>query len=287
MPRPARSASRKKYLAKTKTTAAPLAVLSVHPLPPMRVQCGSTTRGLANNSATLSRSRLATSTREFPPRTSHRSPRVLPARPIPPPYRLQKSARDLCRLDSSSFTVLGSTQLRSTVSWRLQHVAQIFLRLKQCVFRRCLGYLEHPGNLRMTESFHFVQQKNVALVPRQLFERALQCHPQGRMRSRRARLHARCLCRVLVGRHFFFPQPAAPRVIARVDQDPVRPGHKTRLPAKTCNASLHFQECFLHGVFRVRGATQHVPRKVFHPRAVQRVQPLIRAQVSRPARRGH
>src|SRR5438046_3471589 len=38
-------------------------------------------------------------------------------------------------------------------------------------------------------------------------------------RSRRPRLHPRRLFRIVVRRHFFFSQPAAPSVIACIDQE--------------------------------------------------------------------
>src|SRR5256884_532965 len=167
------------FRSKTRTTTGPPAAApSVHPVRLTRIQCGSTTRGLANNPAALSPPRLATATCEFPPCTSHRLPRALRARPIPPPYRLQKSARDLYRSHSSSFTLLGSPQLPRAASRRFQHFAQVFLRLKQRVFGRRLGNLQHPGNLRVPESFHFVQQKNVALMTGKLLERAHERYPQ-------------------------------------------------------------------------------------------------------------
>src|ERR1700752_2767081 len=184
MPRPAPFASPKDHLAKTRTTVSrPSAALSAHPVRSTRVQCGSPTRGLANPPAALLPPRLASSTREFLPRTSRRPPRALRVRSTPRPYRLQKSVRDLYRSHSWSFTAVSSPQLPCTASWRLQHFAQTFLRLKQRVFGRRLGNLQHPGDLRVPESFHFVQQKNVALMPREPQERALQRHPQGRVSS--------------------------------------------------------------------------------------------------------
>src|SRR2546429_1130550 len=54
-PRPPPFASPKKHLAKTRTTTCPPAAApSVHPVRLTRIQCGSTTRGLANNPAALS-----------------------------------------------------------------------------------------------------------------------------------------------------------------------------------------------------------------------------------------
>src|ERR1700741_2957661 len=99
----------------------------------------------------------------------------------------------------------------------------------------------------MAETFDLVQEKNIALVLRELGERALQRHAERRMCSRSAGLMARRLLGILV-RDFFFAQPAAPRVVAGVNQDPIGPSDETRLAAKAGDAALHFQERLLHGV---------------------------------------
>src|SRR5438067_11635662 len=99
----------------------------------------------------------------------------------------------------------------------------------------------------MAETLDLVQEKNIALVLRKLVERALQRHAESRVRSSRAWFMARRLLGIFV-RDFFFAQPAAPRVVAGVDQDAVSPGDETRLAAKAGDAAMHFQKCLLHGV---------------------------------------
>src|SRR5258707_13365239 len=103
----------------------------------------------------------------------------------------------------------------------------------------------------MAETFYLVQQKNIALALSKFRERALQRHAQRRMRSWRARLGAQRLRRIVV-RDFPLAHPAAPRVVARVNQDSVRPGDEARLAPETGDAALHLQEGLLHGVFGVR-----------------------------------
>src|SRR5205085_472880 len=76
-------------------------------------------------------------------------------------------------------------------------------RLKQGVLRGRFANLEHPGNFRVPEAFHFVQQKNIALMSRQLRERALQSHAERRVRARCARLSPRRFFRIVICRYFF------------------------------------------------------------------------------------
>src|SRR5258708_38315862 len=104
----------------------------------------------------------------------------------------------------------------------------------------------------MAETFDLIQEKNIALVLRKLGERALQRHAKRGMGPRRAGLMTRRFLGIVV-RDFFLAQPAAPRVVAGVEQDPVGPGDETRLPAKGGDAALHFQEYLLHGIFGVAG----------------------------------
>src|SRR6267378_8481762 len=97
----------------------------------------------------------------------------------------------------------------------------------------------------MAESFDLVEQEDVALMARQFSQGAFKRKPKRGMRDSRARLGTRCgilpLLIVLRG-NFFFPQTAAPRVIAGVHQNAKGPGNEARLPAKTGDAALHFQE---------------------------------------------
>src|SRR5713226_8724925 len=102
------------------------------------------------------------------------------------------------------------------------------------------------------------------------------------MRSRRAGFMARRLLGIVV-RDFFFAQPAAPRVVAGVNQDPVSPGDETRLATKAGDASLHFQEGFLHGIFGVYGVTKNIPCQVFHARAMHHIETLVGTQIAAPA----
>src|SRR5260370_27506307 len=105
------------------------------------------------------------------------------------------------------------------------------------------------------------------------------------MRSRRAGLLARRLLGIVV-RDFFLAQPAAPRVVAGVDEDPVSPGDETRLAAKAGDAALHFQKRLLYGVFGVDGIAKNIPRQVLHARTMHRIQTLVGAQVAGPAGSG-
>src|SRR6266852_3014363 len=136
----------------------------------------------------------------------------------------------------------------------------------------------------MTETFDLIQEKDIALVLSEFGERPLQCHAEGRMRYWRARLGARRLFGIVV-RDFLLAQPAAPCVVAGVDQDPVGPGHETRLAAKAGDAALHFQEGFLYGVFGVTGIAKDIPRQVLHSSAMYRVETLVGAQIAGPAGR--
>ena len=137
----------------------------------------------------------------------------------------------------------------------------------------------------MAEAFDFVQKKNIALVSSQPLKRSVQGHSQCGMRAWSARLKTRCLLRI-VARHFLLAKPAAPRVVAGVDQDPVGPGDETRLAAKTADTALHLQERLLHGVFRVDGIAKNIPRHVLHAHAMHCVETLVSAQITRPAASG-
>src|SRR5579863_9692448 len=68
--------------------------------------------------------------------------------------------------------------------------------------------------------------------------------------------------------------------MARVHQNPKRPGHKTRLAAEAGDAALDFEECLLHRVFGVERIPQKIPCEVFHARALLREKSLVGAQVS-------
>src|SRR5437016_2714900 len=137
----------------------------------------------------------------------------------------------------------------------------------------------------MAETFDLVQEKNIALVLRELGERTLQCHAERGMRYRRAGLIARRLLAIFIG-DFFLAPPAAPRVVAGVNQNPIGPSDETRLAAKAGDAALHFQEGLLHGIFSVDGIAKNIPRKILHARAMYRVETLIGAQIAGPAGRG-
>src|SRR5580698_5755241 len=102
-------------------------------------------------------------------RTPGKLPRASPSPSTAPEFRLQKYCLDHCKLHSSRFTVPYSTNsstsipLRSTgtrcvaAARRLEHPAQIFLRLEQRVLRRCFGNFERLRDLRMLEAFDFVE----------------------------------------------------------------------------------------------------------------------------------
>src|SRR5271168_1806872 len=84
----------------------------------------------------------------------------------------------------------------------------------------------------------------------------------------------------VVVRHFFFPHPAAPRVIASVDENPVRPGDKAGLASKAGDAPLHFQKRFLNRVFGIDGVSQQVARYVLHTGTMQRIETLVATHIS-------
>src|SRR6266481_2656738 len=134
----------------------------------------------------------------------------------------------------------------------------------------------------MAETFHLVQEKNVALVSCKLRKRPFECHPEGRMRSWCARLVARRLPGI-VARNFLLAQPAAPSVVAGVNQDPVRPRYEARLAPKAGNAPLHLQEGLLYGILGVNGIAQDIPCQVLHARAMHGVQTLVGARIPGPA----
>src|SRR5260370_6065573 len=134
----------------------------------------------------------------------------------------------------------------------------------------------------MAETFHLVQEKNVALVSCKLRKRPFECHPEGRMRSRCPRLGAPRLLGI-VARNFLLAPPATPSVVAGVNQDPVRPRYEARLAPKAGNAPLHLQEGLLYGILGVNGIAKDIPRQVLHARAMHGVEALVSAQVSGPA----
>src|SRR6267142_5937856 len=106
----------------------------------------------------------------------------------------------------------------------------------------------------MAEPFNLVEQEDVALMARQFSQGAFKRKPKRGMSDSGARLGTRCgilsLLIVLRG-NFFFPQAATACVVACVHQNAKGPGNEARLPAKTRDAALHFQESFLHGVFGI------------------------------------
>ena len=80
---------------------------------------------------------------------------------------------------------------------------------------------------------------------------------------------------------------AAAQIVASVDQDAKRPGDKGRLPAKTGDASLNFQEGFLYGVFGIGLRAEKIAREISHARALPLVETLVALQVSAEAGRRH
>src|SRR5882762_2071205 len=102
-----------------------------------------------------------------------------------------------------------------------------------------------------------------------------------------AEFHARRQ-RVHVFIHMVFStNAAAAQIVAGVDQDTERPGDKRRLPAKTRDASLDFQEGFLHGVFGIRLRTEKIARQILHARSLPPIEALVALQVSAEAGRRH
>jgi len=121
-------------------------------------------------------------------------------------------------------------------------VAEILFGLEECVLGSGLGDFQHAGNFRVTKAFHFIEQENIPLVGCKAPERAFQRHAKRRMCAGSTEFHARRQ-RVHVFIHAVFStNAAAAQIVAGVDQDAKRPGDKRRLPAKTGDASLDFQE---------------------------------------------
>src|SRR5260370_33070457 len=134
----------------------------------------------------------------------------------------------------------------------------------------------------MTTTFDLVEEENIGLVVRELGQRALERQAESRMCPTRAGLKPWRLLGIFVC-DFFFAQPAAPRVVAGVNQDPVGPGDKTRLSAKAGYAAMHFQKRLLYRVFRVNEIAKKISRQIFHSRAMLRVETFVGAQVAGPA----
>src|SRR6266436_5617160 len=93
----------------------------------------------------------------------------------------------------------------------------------------------------MAKTFDLVQEKNIALMVSEFRKRALERHAERRMRSRCARLRPQRFPGIVV-RDFFLAQPAAPRVVAGVNQDSVRPRNEARLAPKAGDAALRSEE---------------------------------------------
>src|SRR5260370_42516329 len=126
----------------------------------------------------------------------------------------------------------------------------------------------------MAETFDYVQKKNIALVPSQLLKRSLQRHSKRGMCARSARLQTRRLLGIVVG-DFSLALPAAPSVVAGVNQDPVSPGDETRLAAKAGDAALHLQERLLHRIVGVGRIAKNIAGQVLHARSVHPVEALV------------
>src|SRR5579863_9781293 len=103
------------------------------------------------------------STRGFRPHTQRKPRHEPPAPPIPPPCRPEKSVRDRCK--SYSWRL---PRLRGAAARSFQHHPQISLGLEKSVLRSGLADLQNRRDFRVPKAFHFIQQKNVPLVPRQL-----------------------------------------------------------------------------------------------------------------------
>src|SRR5579862_6192310 len=79
---------------------------------------------------------------------------------------------------------------------------------------------------------------------------------------------------------FLLAQPAAPRVVASVDQHPERPGCETGLSAIAGDAALNLHEGVLHGIFGIAHGAEQVAGNTFHSRAMQPIQLFEGAQVA-------
>src|SRR3974390_2486295 len=84
----------------------------------------------------------------------------------------------------------------------------------------------------------------------------------------------------LVLRVLFAADPAAPHVVAGVDEDSKRPGDKRRLSAKAGNAALNFQERILAGVFPIALRAEQIPAQVPHSRALALIEPFIGGHIA-------
>src|SRR5260370_3337648 len=126
----------------------------------------------------------------------------------------------------------------------------------------------------MAERLDVGEKKKMGLVRSQLLKRAVQRHSKRGMRAGSARLQTRRLLGIVV-RDFSLALPAAPRVVAGIDQDPVSPGDETRLGAKAGDAALHLQERLLHRILSVGGIAKNIAGQVLHARSVHPVEALV------------
>src|SRR5260370_27622225 len=210
------------------------------------------------------------------------SPRAPRARPTRLGCRLEKSDPDRCRLHSCDSPCSRGV----AVPRGFQNLAKVFLRLEKRVLRGRFRDFQHLGNLGVAKPLHFVEQKNIALMARQLGQGALQRQAEGWVRAWGSRLGSwgRILA-FIVRRDFFLAQPAAARVVTSVHQDAKGPCDKTRLASKTADASLYLEKRLLHRIFGIGGAAQYVARQILHPCAVQCIETFVGAQITRLARR--
>jgi hypothetical protein len=74
--------------------------------------------------------------------------------------------------------------------------------------------------------------------------------------------------------------PFAQYVVTAVDQNPKHPSRNFGVAFKASDRSIDFQERFLHRVFGIILAPEHVKRQAFHARGVELIQPLKRMKLS-------
>src|SRR5262249_9535283 len=211
--------------------------------------------------------------------------RALRAPPTRRACRLQKCGRGRRsalsgRLWNRSWCSPGSGGVRA--ARRLEDLTKILLGLGKRVLGSGLGNVQGLADFGVAEALDLVEQEDIALVLGQRGEGAFQRKSQRGMRTRRALL-GQGIVFAVIGGHFFLALPAASGVVAGVDQNAEGPSDKARLTAEAGDAALHLEERFLDGVFGIGCAPEQVARKVLHSCAVERIQTLVGAHVSRKA----
>ena len=126
-------------------------------------RCAATTQANPIPDGVRSPPRTDCSTREVLRHTRCNSSNDFPVPPILQASHRAKFFRDRCM--KYSWTL---PRLRRAAARSFQHLAKRFFRLEKRVLGRRLADFQDRGDFGMTEAFHFVKQKNVALAAGQL-----------------------------------------------------------------------------------------------------------------------